>query len=103
MCQEVKLIASMLDLPPIQLYWLLAQSYHLVLCLFPVALANLRHKQVDERGLYRLNQSLRSVKQEFDLLLRKTKEVSIDELEQRNAKQLEKVQFVLELFTTRDV
>jgi len=75
--------------------------------LFVKALMNLKVKVVDEKGLFRLNQSVVLIKSDFDSLLRKNKEKVMQnqivvETDQRNAKTLEKLQYVIEFLSTKE-
>lgn len=69
---------------------------------------NLKTKVIDEKGLYRLNQSVVQVKHDFDSLFARTKERVLGnpmvlEMDQRNAKTLEKLQYVIQLLGARDL
>ena len=68
---------------------------------------NLKMKVVDEKGLFRLNQSVVLIKSDFDSLFKKNKEKVVQnpiviEMDQRNAKTLEKLQYVIEFLSTND-
>jgi len=68
---------------------------------------NLKVKVVDEKGLFRLNQSVVLIKSDFDSLFKKNKEKVVQnpiviEMDQRNAKTLEKLQYVIEFLSTND-
>ena len=75
--------------------------------MFIKALMNLKVKVVDEKGLFRLNQSVVLIKSDFDSLFKKNKEKVVQnpiviEMDQRNAKTLEKLQYVIEFLSTND-
>jgi len=72
----------------------MSQSYNLSMVLFVKALMNLKVKVVDEKGLFRLNQSVVLLRSDFDTLLKKNKEKVMQnqivvETDQRNTKTLE--------------
>ena len=95
------------EISALNTYWLMSQSYNLCMILFVKALMNLIVKVVDEKGLFRLNQSVVLIKSDFDSLLRKNKEKVMQnqivvETDQRNAKTLEKLQYVIEFLSTKE-
>lgn len=95
------------EISALNTYWLMSQSYNLCMILFVKALMNLKVKVVDEKGLFRLNQSVVLIKSDFDSLLRKNKEKVMQnqivvETDQRNAKTLEKLQYVIEFLSTKE-
>jgi len=82
------------EISALNTYWLMSQSYNLSMVLFVKALMNLKVKVVDEKGLFRLNQSVVLLRSDFDTLLKKNKEKVMQnqivvETDQRNTKTLE--------------